>query len=78
MKRKTSNKVLTAAIAAIILFWFSEIGLLLWGQSGFPDRFITCWFTFWSVELAALAGIKITKVRHSPYTNDEIEEEANG
>lgn len=66
----TSTKVVIAAVSAIILFWLSEIYLLLYGNSGFPDSFIKSWFFFWSVELVSLAGIKITKVRKSPYEGE--------
>ncbi len=67
----TSTKVVVAAILAIVMFWMSEFFLLYTGNSGYPDVFIKSWFFFWSVELAALAGIKITKVRRqSPYEGD--------
>lgn len=71
----TSTKVVVAAICAIVLFWLSEFFLLYTGNSGFPDMFIRSWFFFWSVELAALAGIKITKVRRqSPYEGEMPDE----
>lgn len=74
-KVRTSTKVVIAAICAIILFWLSEFFLLYTGNSGYPDVFIKSWFFFWSVELAALAGIKITKVRRqAPYEGDMPEE----
>lgn len=73
---RTSTKVVTAAIIAIILFWLSEVYLLTVAQTGFPDKFIESWFFFWSVELVSLAGIRITKVRKAPYEemmeNDEF------
>ncbi len=74
-KVRTSTKVVIAAIMAIILFWASEFYLLYIGNDGFPDDFIKSWFFFWSVELAALAGIKITKVRKAPYEG-ELPDEA--
>lgn len=69
-KVRTSTKVVIAAILAIILFWISEFYLLYIGNDGFPGDFIKSWFFFWSVELAALAGIKITKVRRAPYEGE--------
>lgn len=69
-KVRTSTKVVIAAIIAIILFWMSEFYLLYIGNDGFPGDFIKSWFFFWSVELAALAGIKITKVRNAPYEGE--------
>ena len=74
-KIHTSTKVVAAAITAITLFWLSEFYLLYIGNSGFPTAFIQSWFFFWSAELAALAGIKITKVRNAPY-DGELPDEA--
>jgi hypothetical protein len=77
-KVRTSTKVVIAAIIAIVLFWMSEFYLLYIGNEGFPSSFIQSWFFFWSAELAALAGIKITKVRTAPYDGDseDMPEEA--
>lgn len=80
-KIHTSTKVVAAAIVAITLFWASEFYLLYIGGDGYPSTFIQSWFFFWSVELAALAGIKITKVRHAPYegdSDDDMPDEAFG
>lgn len=74
-KVRTSTKVVIAAITAIVLFWISEFYLLYIGNTGFPTAFIQSWFFFWSAELAALAGIKITKVRNAPY-DGELPDEA--
>lgn len=74
-KVRTSTKVVIAAITAIVLFWISEFYLLYIGNTGFPTSFIQSWFFFWSAELAALAGIKITKVRNAPY-DGELPDEA--
>jgi lipopolysaccharide export LptBFGC system permease protein LptF len=75
-KVKTATKVVISAIIAIVLFWISEFYLLYIGNEGYPSTFIQSWFFFWSAELAALAGIKITKVRNAPYEGDDIPEEA--
>lgn len=72
---RTSKKVVLAAISAIILFWVMETVLLFVTGAGYPDAFVAAWFTFWSVELAALAGIKITEARVSPYKGDGGEDE---
>lgn len=73
-KVRTATKVVIAAIVAIVLFWVSEFILLYMGNEGYPPAFIQSWFFFWSAELAALAGIKITKVRNAPYEGDMPEE----
>ena len=75
-KVRTATKVVAAAIAAIVLFWVSEFYLLYKGSEGYPSAFIQSWFFFWSAELAALAGIKITKVRNALYDGEAIPEEA--
>jgi len=83
MKRKrkklsTSDKVVIAAICAVLLVFTAEMALRIFDKEGLSDRFITCWYTFWGSELAFLAGIKITKVR-SPYTaSDDDDDEAAG
>lgn len=75
-KMHTATKVVVAAVIAIVLFWISEFFLLYEENPGYPDVFITSWFFFWGVELAALAGIKITKVcRRGPY-DGELPKEA--
>lgn len=66
---KYSKKIVIAAISAIVAFFIAETALLLLGYEPYPAVFTTCWFTFWSVELAALAGIKINETKVSPYLN---------
>ncbi|MEG1523821.1 MAG: hypothetical protein RR475_02215 [Clostridia bacterium] len=73
------KKVVIAAIAAIILFWIAETVLRIFNNgTGYSDTFTICWFTFWSVELSALAGIAITESRKSPYMKFESREEEIG
>lgn len=75
---RTSKKVVFAAIAAILSFWIAETILLAFDKMGYPDAFVISWFTFWSVELSALAGIKIAETRESPYKSKESREEEIG
>ena len=75
-KVRTATKIVVAAIMAIVLFWISEFYLLYKGSEWYPTAFIQSWFFFWSAELAALAGIRITKVRNAPYEGKDIPEEA--
>lgn len=83
MKRKrkklsTSDKVVIAAICAVLLVFVAELTLRAFDKEGFSDVFVRCWYTFWGSELAFLAGIKITKVR-SPYTaSDDDDDEVAG
>ena len=68
------------AVAAVILVFAAELTLRAFDKEGLSDRFITCWYTFWGSELAFLAGIKITKVRTSPFapSDDEADDDAAG
>ena len=68
---KTSNKVLVAAVVAIVVFFLAETALLVYNGEGYPDQMIISWFAFWAVELAAIAGIKISKVRHEASEEEE-------
>lgn len=62
-KIKVSNRVLIASILAVVLF--TVACLLIQYKTGFEinDTLITLWYSFWTVEIAVLAGIKISKVR---------------
>lgn len=77
---KYSKKIVIAAISAVLAIWIVETILLLMGLDGYPNIFITAWFSFWAVELAALAGIKITETKFPdiPDDMDEDDEDAVG
>lgn len=68
-KMKTSNKVLAASILAVVLF--SGICLFIQYKTGYEinDTLITRWFSFWTIEIGCLAGIKVSKVLKEKYTN---------
>ena len=76
-KLSTSDKVVIAAICAVLLVFAAEMALRIFDKEGLSDRFITCWYTFWGSELAFLAGIKNTKVT-SPYAPLDDDDEAAG
>ena len=61
-KIRTSNKVLIAAIAAIILFSIACLYIQLKTGIEVSSTLITLWFSFWTVEIVSLAGIKVSKV----------------
>lgn len=75
---RTSKKVVIAAIASITAFTVAETWLLYSTGTGYPDTFIVSWFTFWSVELAALSGIKRAEIKQNPYKVVETREEEVG
>lgn len=59
---KTSNKILIVAIMAVLLF--SVACLYIQYKTGMEvsSTLITLWYSFWTVEIVSLAGIKVTKV----------------
>ena len=61
-KIKTSNLVLFSSIIMIILFTIACLFVQYKTGSEPSSTLITLWFTFWTVEIVSLAGIKITKV----------------
>lgn len=61
-KMKTSNIVLTASITAIVLFTIACLFIQYRIGTEVSSTLITLWFSFWTVEIVALTGIKISKV----------------
>jgi len=59
---KTSNKVLAASVVAIVLFTIACLFIQYRTSVEVSSTLITLWFSFWTVEIVSLAGIKITKV----------------
>lgn len=70
--KKTSNKMLVAAVVNIL--WFTIVAIILQFKTSveLSSTLITCWYAFWTCEIFALAGIKISKVYKK---NDEEEYE---
>lgn len=61
-RMKTSNIVLISAITAIVLFTIACLFIQYRIGSEVSSTLITLWFSFWTVEIVALTGIKISKV----------------
>ena len=81
-KMQTSNKVLIATISAIILFTIACLFIQYKTAVEVSSTLITLWFSFWTVEIVSLAGIKVSKIikdYKSPKDQKEIEhiEETN-
>lgn len=64
-KINTSKVVLVAAIFSNIVFTVAAFILQFKTSVEISSTLTTCWFTFWAVEVAALAGIKITKTKNN-------------
>lgn len=70
---KISNKMLIIAVLAIVLFTIAAIVLQFYNGVELSSTLITCWYGFWTCEIFALMGIKITKVKNQ--MEDESEEQ---
>lgn len=77
-KRKVSNIMLVLICAMIILYTAADFALQYFAGVEVSPTLTTAWFTFWTVEIVALAAIKTSKVKHgqdnsSVDTTDNIE-----
>lgn len=61
-KIKTSNIVLIAAIIAVIVYTAAAMYIQYNTSVEISSTLTEKWFRFWTVEVVALAGIKVTKV----------------
>ncbi len=74
-KKHFSDYIVAAAIVAIGLYTASAVVLQFCGLMEISPTLTTCWFSFWTVEIVALAAIKGGKVKHGDKkTNDSSKE----
>lgn len=81
-KIKTSNLVLFATIVAIILYTIACLYIQYNIGMEVSSTLTTLWYSFWTVEIVALTGIKVTKVIRDAKDKDDdmvdnINEECN-
>jgi hypothetical protein len=77
-KMTTSNKVLAAAIIAVIAFTALSFVLQFTVGLEVPATLTEYWYKFWTCELIVLSGIKVSKVfkgYHGIVIEDEVTEE---
>ncbi|MGN1399727.1 MAG: hypothetical protein ACI4WG_07005 [Erysipelotrichaceae bacterium] len=67
-KKKTSNVMLVIIVIAIVGYAIADYVLQYKFGIEISPTLTTCWFSFWGVELVALAGIKVSKVVKEPYS----------
>ena len=67
--KKVSNIMLVIIILAIVLYAAATFALQYAVGVEVSPTLTTCWFSFWGVEIVALAGIKIGKVVSGHNTN---------
>lgn len=75
--RKVSNIILVIAIIAIVLYTVAAFVLQFYTSIEVSSTLTTCWYSFWSVELLAMAGIKINKDRLD-YSGECYDDESHG
>ena len=59
---KTATKVLIVSVINIIWFTVAAIWLQFKTSVELSSTLITCWYAFWTCEIFAIAGIRISKV----------------
>lgn len=75
--KKVSNIMLIVSVINILWFTIVAIVLQFVTMVELSSTLITCWYAFWACEVFALAGIKITKVKHTNI-EEEVEDEIVG
>lgn len=75
-KKHFSDYIVAAAITAVAFYTAAAVVLQFCGFMEVSPTLTTCWFSFWTVEIVALAAIKRGKVKHgNKKTNDENKED---
>lgn len=75
--RKVSNIILVIAIIAIVAYTLAAFVLQFYTSVEISSTLTTCWYSFWTVELVAMAGIKINKDMHN-YNGEDYDDESHG
>ena len=70
-KQKVSNVMLVLICTMIILYTAADFALQYFAGVEVSPTLTTAWFSFWGVELVALAAIKVSKVKHEKQLTDE-------
>lgn len=76
-KKHFSDYIVAAAITAVILYTLAAVILQFCGLTEISATLTTCWFSFWTAEIAALAAIKGGKVKHGDKKSNNNESEEN-
>ena len=64
-EKKVSNVMLFVIVVAIVGYAMANFMLQYTMGIEISSTLTTCWFAFWGAEIVALAGIKVSKTRHS-------------
>lgn len=69
--RKVSNVMLVTIVVMIVGYAIADFVLQYATGNEISSTLTTCWFAFWSAEIVALTGIKVSKVLKSPHEDDD-------
>mgnify|MGYP003305727351 CR=1 FL=1 len=76
MKKSVSKIMLVLIVLAIVLYTAATFVLQYFTSVEISPTLTTAWFTFWTVEIVALAAIKTSKVKHDyDVKNNCVQEE---
>ena len=64
-KKKVSNIMLVTVVIAVIGYVVADFVLQYYTGAEISPTITTCWFAFWTTEVLALTGIKVSKVKHN-------------
>lgn len=70
-RRKVSNIMLVVVVIAIVGYVAANFILQYKTGMSMDSTITTAWFSFFTVEIVALTGIKVSKVIKKPLDNDE-------
>ena len=70
-RRKVSNIMLVVVITAIVGYVVANFILQYKTGMSMDSTITTAWFSFFTVEIVALTGIKVSKVIKKPLDDDE-------
>lgn len=74
-KRSFADNIVYISIIAVVAFTVAAFILQFKGLMEISSTVTTCWFTFWTAEIVALAAIKTSKVKHDYDGEDEEQNE---
>lgn len=75
---KVSNVMLVIIVLAITVYTIASFVLQFCTAVEISSTLTTCFFAFWSAEIIALAGIRVSKVRKNKDEEDLPDDESEG
>jgi biotin transporter BioY len=71
-RRKVSNVMLAIIVVAVIAYTVASFWLAYVSGVSIDPTLTTCFYAFWSAEVCAMMGIKISKVRKEHTDEDSL------